>query len=38
MAPFDPSAPGDGRISAPHTSSICRRSTDTFSGSTIFNP
>src|SRR5580658_7172098 len=33
-APFDPSDPGDSMISAPHTSSSCRRSTDTFEGST----
>jgi hypothetical protein len=37
MAPFDPSEPGDGMISAPHTSSSWRRSTDTFSGSTILS-
>ena len=36
-APFDPSAPGDGMISAPNTSSSWRRSIDTFSGSTILS-
>ncbi len=35
MAPFEPSAPGESMISAPHTSSSWRRSGETFSGSTI---
>ena len=34
-APFDPSAPGVRMISAPNTSSIWRRSTDTLSGMRI---
>ena len=34
-APFDPSSPGERMISAPKISSSCRRSIDTFSGSTM---